>query len=182
MTVRMKESIYFRWNVVRGLWRRLSLEKNLCRKLSAFQTYVGLFQVYQFTLSGGYFLKGVRSPSRVSTVSTDVNCTTSGVYNKHTFTLLIFKVSLTESDLARTFTSMAGVVSPLWMQRCRLASPSVTKRIRACPASVSGTKPARIAAWRICACCEPSHPFECVRMKSIALFRSIVAHKSGSLG
>lgn len=52
------------------------------------------------------------------------------------------------------------------MQKCKLASPSVTKCTRSW-LSTSDTRPAIMAARRICPCWETSQPLGCAKMKSM---------------
>ena len=69
---------------------------------------------------------------------------------------------------------MASFVRPLWTQKCRLASPSVTNERWEWPSSLSGINPARTAAVRIMLCWAPSHPFGWVRTNSV--WSSKVSH------
>ena len=64
-------------------------------------------------------------------------------------------------------TSIAWLTSSFWIQKCKLASPSVTNESREWPASSSEIKPAMMAAARIWLCCAPSQPFGWVRTNSV---------------
>lgn len=72
-----------------------------------------------------------------------------------------------QPNRTRNPTSMALLTSPLWIQKCKLASPSVTKDRREWPTSSSSIKPALTAAARIWFCCAPSQPFGWVRTNSV---------------
>ena len=115
----------------------------------------------------------------VSAVWAYIDSSTSCIDNHHTITILIiweynyFNLNC----LVHTFIDPAG--SPLWTEKCRLASPSVTNERREWPLALSGTSPASIAARRISLCCVPSHPFGCERTKS--RWDLTEFHKSGPL-
>jgi len=84
-----------------------------------------------------------------------------------------------QSNKIENQTSTASLTSPFWTQKCKLASPSVTKERRRWPTSSSEIKPAMTAATRIWLCCAPSQPFGWVRTNSVEVSR--LRHRSSPL-
>ena len=66
---------------------------------------------------------------------------------------------------------MASLIRPLWTQKCRLASPSVTNERWERPSSLSGINPAWTAAVRIIFRWAPFQPFGWVRTNSVQSFK-----------
>jgi len=79
-------------------------------------------------------------------------------------------VVLSVYKMPRKHTFIAPTGSPFWIEKCRIASPSVTKDNLACPTVLSGIRRAATAALLI-SCCWMSSPFGCERTKSISSFK-----------
>ena len=140
----------------------------------------GWQRALQRTLGDSYLFVWL-AVRRRSSISTYIDGVASSIDNKKSFATLspgCQWYSFKKQDKINS-TLMASFVRPLWTQKCRLASPSVTNEIREWPSPLLGINPAWTAAARILHCWAPSQPFGWVRTNSV--LSSKVCHNSTPL-